>query len=372
MLFVLMRVAAYGGALLWIAVGDPHRPSWHWAAALLVAGWGVWDRWKRPDEPERPMRLGVWTETAAVIALALVLHVNGLLLLLVSPLVRAAVHLPGRDVLAQGACSLAVMLMLRQLDPGPAWLLPAQLVAVLAMGPYAYVLGSLVRERDRTRRLVTLAAFEREQRSRDEERVRIAGELHDVMGQYWTGVIRALDVALLTTGDQQRQFLTRARQAALDGLQEMRMSVRTWNEGRQTPAEWIDQLQAAAGRFRELVGIAVSLHMDPVDWQSYSDPNAVAEAVARTAIESLTNAVRHGSAATVGIVVEAGPAGLLLTVLDDGTGLKAAGTRSGTGMRSMEALAARAGGGWAVAPGPDRGVIVTLRVPTGTKGRVAG
>lgn len=308
MLFTLLRLAAYAGGLTAMALSGATHPWWHWVIALATAAWGVWEKWKRPDEPPRTMRLGVLLEWLAVVGCSLTVGEPAVLLLLLSPLARSAVHLPGREALAVGVVSLLAALGSRQVLPAPAWLLPAQVVAFGVMGPYAYVLGRMARERDEARRQVELAAFEREQRSRDEERVRMAAQLHDVMGQYWAGVIRALDVALLTEGDTQRQFLTRARQAAMEGLEEMRTAVRTWNEGQQTAAQWQQFMETAVGRFRDVVGVQVEFRADPVDWLAFADPVAAAEAVARTTVEALTNAVRHGGRSESGLICTAGPA----------------------------------------------------------------
>ncbi|RIV22767.1 hypothetical protein D2Q93_09315 [Alicyclobacillaceae bacterium I2511] len=43
-----------------------------------------------------------------------------------------------------------------------------------------------------------------------------------MMGQHWTAVIRALDAADATHKPLRREFMHRAREAAITGLEEMR------------------------------------------------------------------------------------------------------------------------------------------------------
>lgn len=87
--------------------------------------------------------------------------------------------------------------------------------------------------------------------------------------------------------------------------------------------------------------------------------------VYRVAQEALTNAVRHGGAAAVHLVLRRdGDGGLVLTIDDDGAGIsEAALLDGGMGLRTMRARAQRHGGSLDVGPGDEGGTRVRLRLP---------
>jgi two-component system sensor histidine kinase UhpB len=101
-----------------------------------------------------------------------------------------------------------------------------------------------------------------------------------------------------------------------------------------------------------------------VDENGLSDP--VMAAIYRLVQEGLNNAIRHGAAHQIQVVVEAGEGGeVIVRVVDDGTGLAASSDKSGglgfTGMRErVEGL----GGTLHVGAGNDgAGLVVAARLP---------
>ena len=87
--------------------------------------------------------------------------------------------------------------------------------------------------------------------------------------------------------------------------------------------------------------------------------------VYRVAQEALTNAVRHGHAEAVQLVLRRDTdGGLVVTIDDDGTGIsEAAAHNGGMGLRTMRARAQRHGGTIDVGPGDEGGTRVRLRLP---------
>ncbi|PAP78467.1 PAS domain-containing protein [Rubrivirga marina] len=87
--------------------------------------------------------------------------------------------------------------------------------------------------------------------------------------------------------------------------------------------------------------------------------------VYRIAQEALTNAVRHGRADEVQLVLRHdGDGDLVLIIDDDGAGIsEAAAHNGGMGLRTMRARAQRHGGSLEVGPGDDGGTRVHLRLP---------
>lgn len=388
--FVLLRFAGYAVIFASVALYGGLQPWWQLVVGLILAGYGIWDRWKRPEDSPRDLRLGAWTEVAAIVAWSLISRQPTPLFMLVSPLMRSCVHLSAPEGAGLGLLTIGIVLAVPHQGT---WMLWAQLAAVVGMAPYAYVMGALVREREAARRQLAIAALEQEQRLKNTERIRLARQLHDVMGQYWTAVIRGLDVALVTTDEQQRTFLLRSQEAAEQGLQAMREAVHNWNDGHQTPAAWLTELAASVERFRETVGITVSLEQGEIDWSRFADGAGAAEALTRVALESLTNAVRHGQASQVRIHLATDQKGVRLEVSDNGIGLAVARTglvpsdsglavarlvpasdgvpadSVGLGVQSMRQLALAHGGTLTVES--DHGTTITMHLPYAAQGAIA-
>jgi signal transduction histidine kinase len=362
--FVLLRALTYGVLFVSAFVHDWDRPWWQWLFSVVVAAWTIWDQWKRADDAVATLRRGVWIELGCVLLWGLILQNGVVLFALLSPLTRTCVHLKGRDCLGVLLFVIASILGFDAVFPISVGVEETQLGACFLLGLYSFVLGLLVRERDKARRLVTMATFEREQRLKDEERIRIATQLHDVMGQYWTAVVRALDVASAVEGEPRVLFIAKARDAAMQGLQEMRAAVHDWHDGRQTPSEWMAYVEQSLTRVREFVGVEMHLMQSPVEWQRFDDAMLVAEVMARTILESVTNAIRHGAATAIHVQMRADTQRVLVQIEDDGSGAsEAVHGASGIGLLTMQRLAESVGGEWNMETTRGKGSCVQLTVP---------
>ena len=83
----------------------------------------------------------------------------------------------------------------------------------------------------------------------------------------------------------------------------------------------------------------------------------------RVVQEALVNAVRHGGATRVLLQVQARPAGVVVSVIDDGRGIGAGEVAAGVGLASMRRRAALLGATLGVGPGPQgAGTEVRLEV----------
>ena len=88
----------------------------------------------------------------------------------------------------------------------------------------------------------------------------------------------------------------------------------------------------------------------------------VAMAAYRIVQESLTNVVRHASAARAVVTVRAGPDGsLAVEVCDDGTGRNGSSPGSGVGIRGMRERAEATGGSLEAGNGRGGGFVVRAR-----------
>ncbi|MEU6864503.1 sensor histidine kinase [Streptomyces sp. NPDC046876] len=215
--------------------------------------------------------------------------------------------------------------------------------------------------RDRAER----AAAQR--RRADEERLRIARELHDVLAHSISviNVQAGVGLALLDTDPEQaRSALIAIRAAGREALGEVRQvldTLRAPGEAPRTPAPGLGRLpelveQAAAA------GLTVRVEGEEA---SRGLPPGADLAAFRILQEALTNVVRHSGARTARIRIgrPPGPCTLELQVDDDGpaTGGDAGG--SGTGLTGMRERAAAQGGTVTAGPRPDGGFRVLARLP---------
>ncbi len=187
--------------------------------------------------------------------------------------------------------------------------------------------------------------------SRDAERLRIARDLHDVVGHQLTALTLELEIASHRVDGGAAEHVTRARGVAKDLLRDVRAVV---GELRGGPGG----LEPALREVLDLPGLAVALSVDPA--LRLDDARLVA--VVRCVQEAGTNALRHAPGATrLAVRVRREGGDVLVDVHDDGPGALA--WEPGHGLRGMQERVAALGGSLAVDPGPGRGFRVTARVP---------
>ncbi len=204
-----------------------------------------------------------------------------------------------------------------------------------------------------------------ERRRADEERLRMARELHDVLAHSISviNVQAGVGLALLDSDPEQaRTALTTIKGASKEALDEVRQvlaNLRTPGDAPTAPAPGLDRLpelvdQAAAA------GLAVTV-------ESEGDPAAVPPgaglAAFRIVQEALTNVVRHSGSRTalVHIAHDSGRVRLRIDDVGPATGDDAGG--SGNGLVGMRERAAALGGTIEAGPRPDGGFRVRAELP---------
>jgi hypothetical protein len=219
-------------------------------------------------------------------------------------------------------------------------------------------------ERSRTE-LRALAA--RLQATREEERTRIAREIHDELGQAltalkldlsWLGTnrprgnsqaFRLIDQSITTRIDEimdlVRRIASELRPSVLDQL------------GLDAAIEYL--VQETAKR----TGIAVTLHAE--DFPRL--PDEVASHAFRIIQEALTNVVRHSKATRVDVSVRRAGAAIVLGVEDNGVGFTPqtlSGLRS-LGLVGMRERALACGGTLIIRGSPGEGTAIAVTIPVG-------
>ena len=212
------------------------------------------------------------------------------------------------------------------------------------------MLDRLESERRRSSRRILAA--------QEAERVGIARDLHDEVGQVLTGVLLHLD-SIAEGAPAHRTEIDDAKQSVRRALNEVR---RISSELRPEMLEelgLVSALTELTSTFSRISGIAVERRFD----QSLPDLEPDAElAVYRIAQESLTNVARHAEAAHVTVSLEKGFDSVVLRVVDDGRGFAGEPAEHG-GLRSMRERALLIGAALAIKPASAGGVEVRLEVP---------
>ncbi len=194
--------------------------------------------------------------------------------------------------------------------------------------------------------------------AQEAERVGIARDLHDEVGQVLTGVLLQLN-SIAEGAPEYRDELDEARAAVRRALDEVRRISRELRPEMLEHLGLSSALTELSTSFARVSGLHVERRLSP---DVPKLPPETELAVYRVAQESLTNIARHAEASRVTITLEAGRDSVVLRVADDGRGFAGAPAEEG-GLRSMRERALLVGGALAIKGGPDGGVEVRLEVP---------
>jgi two-component system sensor histidine kinase UhpB len=193
--------------------------------------------------------------------------------------------------------------------------------------------------------------------AQEAERLRIARELHDEVGQTLTAVALRAEHAATHAGEDRTQ-LDELAAIVQDSLEDVRRISRELRPEALDDLGLINALIALCSRVGEQSGIRVRRRLEtlPVDL-----PPEVELAIYRIAQEALTNAMRHSNASRVDVSLEQENGEMVLRVKDDGQGLPEQ-VIEGGGLAGMRERAMLIGGELKLDSAADGGVEVRLRV----------
>jgi signal transduction histidine kinase len=259
------------------------------------------------------------------------------------------------------------------------WLPPAlgtaktpQLLAAVALAAWLLVLLVVCEAvRGRRERMIE-ARRQRELRARrraDEERLRIARELHDVLAHSISLINVQSGVALHLLDEhpeQARSALSAINEASSEALREVRSVLGVLRgDGEQPPrgpTAGLASLDELVTRTRT-AGVEVSLE---VQGEQRPLPTSVDLAAFRIVQESLTNVVRHSGAGVATVHLDYRPDALAVEIEDDGSGPGAgADSDGGSGIPGMRERVAALGGELQAGARPQGGFQVRARLPIG-------
>jgi signal transduction histidine kinase len=212
-------------------------------------------------------------------------------------------------------------------------------------------------------------AAEEVRRRVEEERLRLARELHDVVAHSIAVINFQAGVAVHVLDrrpEQARAALLAIKQASGEALQELRATLGVLRQlgeqgGSRAPLPGLAQLDALVARAAQ-AGRRVEVR---VQGEQVELPLAVDLAAYRIVQEALTNVARHAGPAAAVVRLTFGAGEVLVEVTDDGRGLAAADTPGGGrhGIAGMRERAVALGGELEAGPGPAGGFQVRARLP---------
>jgi PAS domain S-box-containing protein len=199
---------------------------------------------------------------------------------------------------------------------------------------------------------------------REEERTRIAREIHDELGQALTGL--KLDLSWLKQRVNDKGELSGCVQSIVERIDGTIDSVRRIaTDLRPSILDHLGLVAAIewqAQEFERRTGVKAYVRVSKPE---ISIDDVRATAVFRMLQETLTNVARHASASRVDIQLTVGTVDLMLEVRDDGRGItpaEIAGGRS-LGLVGLRERAIACGGMLDIQGTPGRGTRVSVRIP---------
>ena len=199
----------------------------------------------------------------------------------------------------------------------------------------------------------------------DEERRRIATELHDSLGQSLVIIKHRSMICLreLTGSDrmsEQLEEISSTATSAIDELQEIAHNLRPYELDRLGLVKAVETMVAKLG---SSLAIQVSVELDQIDGLL---PPAAETSVYRIVQEGLSNVVKHADARNAAVEIRRVEDRLVISVSDNGKGLKAKHkeleNRGGFGLAGIAERARMLGGTCVVESKPERGTTLIVKI----------
>ncbi|NOV00328.1 sensor histidine kinase [Paenibacillus planticolens] len=193
-----------------------------------------------------------------------------------------------------------------------------------------------------------------------EERNRMARELHDTVGHTFTSVIMGMDAVsylIESAPDKAKEKLDVLRGVTRNGLEEVRRSIHQMvpNEGDMLLSQ---QLTRLANEFALHTGTQIRFTTVGED---FDIPKQTKLSLIRCLQESLTNAKRHGRAASVDITLSYAAEGVGIRIEDDGIGTEQ--LKVGFGINAMQERIFALQGTLQVSSAAGQGTVVECFIP---------
>jgi two-component system, NarL family, sensor histidine kinase UhpB len=196
--------------------------------------------------------------------------------------------------------------------------------------------------------------------AQEEERARVARDLHDEVNQSLTGLLLRLEAAREGAPPELEDELAETKALANQAMTELLSLAR---QLRPTALDDLGLAAAIGGQVEQLSRGEIDARLEVEG--DFSDLGDDAQLVVyRVAQEALSNAARHSEASRVEVRLRRiDDAGVALEVSDDGDGFAFDQSQRGLGIGGMRERALLVGGELTIESRPDHGTTVRLDVP---------
>jgi two-component system sensor histidine kinase UhpB len=196
--------------------------------------------------------------------------------------------------------------------------------------------------------------------AQEEERARVARDLHDEVNQSLTGLLLRLEAAREAAPPELEAELAETKALANQAMRELLSLAR---QLRPTALDDLGLKAATAGQVEQMARGEIEAEFSADgDFSSLDDDAQLV--VYRVAQEALSNATRHSDAERVVVRLRRGDdGGVELKVSDDGRGFAFDESEGGLGIAGMRERALLIGGELTIESRPGRGTTVRLTVP---------
>jgi signal transduction histidine kinase len=371
-----INLLRYAGLVTWLCAAIPLvlMPFWYtepldmehylaWWILHLVFGFTYWNEVRslpiRTSLPHRLLTVSVLTVSALGVSVMAATALGGILLLIVAgllpwilPMSLALGWLAGQSLLLA-----AVLNNIPDIAVGDAALAGGLFFGISL---FAFMTGIVALRqnaaRDERRKVnyelrATQALLA--DNTRIAERVRIARELHDLVGHHLTALTLNLEVATHLVEGKALEHVQQARSLAKLLLADVREAVSELRED--------DKVDVAAALSTLMAGTPEpKIHLDLPSELALTDPPR-ALVLLRCAQEMLTNCVRHAQADNLWLSLMQDEQGVALTARDDGQG--ADHVEAGNGLRGMRERLRQLGGALEIDTKPGAGFMLRAWLP---------
>jgi signal transduction histidine kinase/ligand-binding sensor domain-containing protein len=249
------------------------------------------------------------------------------------------------------------------------WVAPAYYQTIgfraLAAAALAALLwaGYRLRVRSVERHSAEISAFnERLMKAQEQERTRIAGELHDSVMQQITALSLVLGTAKrkMPADSEARDMVVEVQRKLIDVGAEVRQLSHDLYPPMLKEAGLAEVLRGYCDEFSHLRGIPVLCEVN----ESFAELSpGTALALYRIAQEALGNAAKHAAPTRVDVRLQRIGGDVVLTAADDGRGYEPGRADGGLGLVNMRERARQLGGTFELDSRPGRGTTVRVAVP---------
>jgi signal transduction histidine kinase len=198
--------------------------------------------------------------------------------------------------------------------------------------------------------------------AQEEERKRLARELHDETGQALTSILLGLKpLEASAADDESRAAVAALRELVVATLQNVRRIAVELRPSALDDFGLVPALERLVDTFREQTEMRVDLESNLGEERLHAD---VETTVYRIVQEALTNVVKHSEAAQISILLTRRSRSLVVVVEDDGTGFDSASIgNDGLGVLGMRERVGLVGGRLTIESARGKGVTLAAEIP---------